>query len=354
LDPFAGAVTTVLAAKMAGLPATGYDLSPLATFVSKVKTRDYDVDHLENLWRRLQRRIRDGSFSRVRGQYSDLICKALPHGILATFEGIDAAIRRLPARAKERDFFRLALLAILPKYSRAVATGGWLKWVSKRTRKTSIPATFADRVALMLEDLRTTGMPRGGLWRIACADARALPNRDEQRYTAVITSPPYPNRHDYTRVFGVELLYGFVNWEEMRRVRYQSIQSHPEARPRRPSYDDYTSPRGLKTVLRKMQDAQLDAKILAMLEGYFIDLHLCLRECQRVTKPGARIAFVVGNAQYRGCPLPVDDYLVRIGKNLGLSRQAVMAVRFRGNSAQQMGEFGRNPSRESVVVFRRE
>ena len=353
LDPFSGAGTTVLAAKMRGLAATGYDVSPLAVFVSRVKTRDYDVGHLEELWGCLQRRIQGRTFSGVRGEYSELIRQALPDGILATFEGIDVAIDALPARAKERDFFRLALLAILPKYSRAVAAGGWLKWVVNRTKSTSIAASLADRVFLMLEDLRTSEIPRGNHWRVVCADARSLPDADA-RYKAVITSPPYPNRHDYTRVFGVELLYGFLNWEQMRRVRYQSIQSHPEARPRRPCYDDYKSPRGLNATLRKMQDAQLDAKILAMLEGYFIDLHLCLRECQRVTKPGGWIAFVVGNAQYRGCPLPVDEYLVRIGQSLGLSRQAVMAVRFRGNSAQQMGEFGRNPSRESVVVFRRE
>ena len=242
LDPFTGAGTTVLAAKMKGLPATGYDISPLATFVSAVKTRDYDIGHLEDAWARVKRAIRHTECTKVRYEYSELVYKALPDAILATFEGIDRAIHKTLSNAKYRNFFRLAFLAILPKYSRAVATGGWLKWVANRTKKTSIPSTLADRVNVMMADLRSAEMPRGRHWVIASADARDLPD-DNRRYTAIITSPPYPNRHDYTRVFGVELLYGFLNWEQTRQIRYQSIHSHPESRPRRPSYDDYILPR---------------------------------------------------------------------------------------------------------------
>ena len=38
-----------------------------------------------------------------------------------------------------------------------------------------------------------------------CEDARSLPLRSDS-VDAVLTSPPYPNRHDYSRVFHIELL----------------------------------------------------------------------------------------------------------------------------------------------------
>ena len=63
------------------------------------------------------------------------------------------------------------------------------------------------------------------------------------------------------------------------------------------------------------------------------------------------MAFVVGNAQYTGQRIPVDELTAEIGEQVGLRCKKLVAVRERGNSAQQMGEFGRNPSRESVVVF---
>lgn len=90
-----------------------------------------------------------------------------------------------------------------------------------------------------------------------------------------------------------------------------------------------------------------------MVEGYFLDMYLCLREVARVCKKGARIAFVVGNAQYNNVPVPVDELTAEIGAQVGLACEKLIAVRYRGNSAQQMGKYGRRPSRESVVVLKK-
>jgi len=56
---------------------------------------------------------------------------------------------------------------------------------------------------------------------------------------------------------------------------------------------------------------------------------------------------VVGNAQYYGVPILVDELTAEIGEQVGLKCQTLVSARHRGNSAQQMGTFGRNPSRES-------
>ena len=55
LDPFAGAGTTILAAKEKGIPATGYDLSPLAVFVTRAKIANYRFKSLESIWTNLAR-----------------------------------------------------------------------------------------------------------------------------------------------------------------------------------------------------------------------------------------------------------------------------------------------------------
>ena len=330
----------------------GYDLSPFAVFVSNVKIRDYAARRLEELRQELVRAIQKTTFTPANGEFPELVRKALPPGILGTFAGVDSAIANLRCGPKYKDFFRLALLSIIPRYSRAVASGGWLKWIVNRTKKTSIATAFARRVELMIDDVRDGGTSEDTNSKARKGDARKLPESDGQ-FSAVITSPPYPNRHDYTRVFGVELMFGFLNWEKTRELRYQTIHSHPEARPHRPKFDDYVVPEGLENVLSEMEAAKLDPKILRMLRGYFIDMHICLRECQRVVKPGGKIAFVVGNAQYRGIALFVDELIAGIGAAIGLEAEKILAVRFRGNSAQQMGEFGRSPSRESVVIFKK-
>lgn len=351
-DPFVGAGTTVLAARQKGIPATGFDLSPFAVFITRVKIAAYDAARAAELWEQLESALHSVIPIETNDHYPGLVKKALPRGILGSFLAAEQAIEGLPTTRKYKDFFRLALLGVIPRFSRAVATGGWLKWVENRRRGTGVRSAMAERVEQMLDDLQSVEKASAARCQAIEADARRLPV-DDQHFSAIITSPPYPNRHDYTRVFGVELMFGFLSWEQTRDVRYQSIHSHPEARPDRPAYGDYEPPRKLENALTKMRRAGLDPKILEMLAGYFIDMHLCLKECRRVVKHGGRIAFVVGNAQYRGVPLRVDELLGEIGAGVGLQLEKIIAVRLRGNSAQQMGQFGRKPSRESVVVFRR-
>ena len=352
LDPFAGAGTTILAAKEKGIPAKGYDLSPFAVLVTKAKIANLDVSRLEDAWEYLQKSLDSMKWDGPTKDYPDLVHKALPGKLLSAFDALDRGISNLSVSEVERDFFRLALLTTIPLYSCAVATGGWLKWIKKRSRLSSIPSAFRRRVDLMLGDLHKVDLPRHPQWHVTQADARMLPDNNG-RYTAVITSPPYPNRHDYTRVFGIELMFGFLDWEETRHLRYQSFHSHPEAHPIRPEICEYKQPLKLAKALAKIRNQTKEPRIPNMLAGYFLDMYICLREIRRVCRSGARIASVVGNAQYYGESIPVDELTAEVGEQVGLTCDKLLVTRYRGNSAQQMGRYGRRPSRESIVLFKR-
>lgn len=352
LDPFAGAGTTLLAAKEKGIPSTGYDLSPLAVLAAQVKIADYDAGRLNDLWLQLRRSIQPARWNGAAKDYPDLVRQALPGKLLGAFDALDRSIAGLDATKIERDFFRLVLLATMPEYSRAVAEGGWLRWVDRRRGTATLLGDFAERVGQMLEDLEKVPGRRGTAWYVRAADARSLPD-EASTYSAVITSPPYPNRHDYTRIFGVELMFGFLDWEQTRQLRYQSFHSHPEARPVRSDTNGYAQPPRLARAIAEIARKEKTPRVKDMLEGYFIDMYLALREVRRVCRSGARLAFVVGNAQYGGIPIAVDELTAEIGEQVGLTCEKLLIVRYRGNSAQQMGKYGRNPSRETVVVFRR-
>jgi len=352
LDPFAGAGTTILAAKEKGIPATGYDLSPLAILAARAKITNFNRPRLQKTSNLLEDNLNPTSWNGHSRVYPCLVEEALPGPLLGAFETISKQIDMLKCPDSERDLFRLALLVTLPKYSRLVATGGWLQWSRKHKRIRTLPRVFVEQIDRMLSDLRQTHLNRERQWNVCISDARRLPDPDG-KYAAVITSPPYPNRHDYTRVFGVELMFGFLNWQQTRRLRYQSFHSHPEAHPTRPDSDGYTSPLRLKRALTRIKKAGSDPRVLRMLEGYFLDMYLCLREMSRVCRDRAKIAVIVGNAQYSGEPVLVDQLTAEIGEQAGLSCEHLLVTRYRGNSAQQMARFGRNQSRETVVVFKR-
>lgn len=349
LDPFTGAGTTLLAAKEMEVPCCGYDLSPFAVLVSNTKTAALSRNRLEPVWRSLQLRLAQRRPAAMRRTYSKLVQKALPEGRLKAFDAVASRIDELDCPPAERDFFRLALISLLPRFSHAIASGGWLRWSNEGADAAAVAGSFRERIGSMLSDVRDEECGGSGHWKAEIADARVLPDPDGT-YSAVITSPPYPNRHDYTRVFGIELMFEFLDWEKNRELRYQSFHSHPEARPRRPSARGYAPPEGLERNIGHLGDARLQR----MLRGYFLDMYLCLCEAVRVGREGAKIALVVGNARYGGKAVLVDEFTAELGERAGLVCREIRAVRWRGNSAQQMGKYGRAASRESVVIFEKQ
>lgn len=194
LDPFVGAGTTLLAAKERGIPCTGYDLLPLAVLAARVKTTDYDTWRLEQAWRALRRALLHSPTEdpahrhEMPRQYPNLVQRALPGPLLGAFDAVARAIDLLPCSDAERDFFRLALLTTIPRFSTAVATGGWLKWIERPISvptggcagpcgdAASVPKAFAQRVEAALRDVAEAHLPRGSLCRVHQADARSLPD----------------------------------------------------------------------------------------------------------------------------------------------------------------------------------
>lgn len=348
LDPFVGAGTTLVAARDRQLPATGYDLSPLAVFVARVKTASFCCHGMKEQWEALKELLQTSCDTYLDHRYPQLVVDALPDGRLEQFHRISQTIDKLGSSTPNRDFFRLALIALIPRFSFAVGNGGWLRWTNNGMGAEEIDSAFRERVEMMISDLPNDRKEQDSRWTADAGDARSLPATSES-HSAVITSPPYPNRHDYTRVFGVELMFAFMNDDETKALRYQSFHSHPEARPKRPDAEEYATPSDLDEKITVVRDRRLQR----MLNGYFLDMYLCLKEIKRICTEGGRIAIVVGNAQYDGESIPVDEYTAEIGESVGLACQEIRTVRERGNSAQQMGRFGRQASRESVVMFRR-
>jgi hypothetical protein len=94
-----------------------------------------------------------------------------------------------------------------------------------------------------------------------------------------------------------------------------------------------------------------DPRIARLLKGYFEDLFLSLQELHRVLRPGGKIAYVIGNVRHAGTMVPVDEILVQLASGAGLVFDCAWVMRQRGNSAQQMGKFGREAARETVVLL---
>jgi hypothetical protein len=62
---------------------------------------------------------------------------------------------------------------------------------------------------------------------------------------------------------------------------------------------------------------------------------------------------VVGNTRWGGVVVPVDHLLMLIAEEKGFIPEKIIVTRLKGNSPQQMKQFGRIAVRESIVIFRK-
>ncbi len=222
LDPFCGGGTTLLTCREVGINAEGYDILLFSVFLSNVKLTDYDPEEIRSALRTFQ------SANHATPAVTDLpdiplVKRAFAPEVKTTLVALKARIEGIN-NPKVRSFFRLAFLSIVESVSNTTKAGGFLRMVKRDIDPRSIENLLMDKLNLMLRDViqgrtkRTGGM---GTAFAKIGDARRLPT--DRIFDAVIGSPPYPNRHDYTRIYELEMVFDFVdNNEELKKIRYET------------------------------------------------------------------------------------------------------------------------------------
>lgn len=351
-DPFVGAGTNLLACKERGLSAIGTDLLPLSVLVSKAKIQDYDPASLK-------RTLEGFSFKRHRDTpdaFADvpLVQKAFRPALRRR---ISELYWQIQAISDEMHclFFLVGLLGLLVPLSKTTRDGGWPRIVrDKEVPERAVKSLFLKRMKALIKDVesRSISTENGAFWVTEQADARNAIL--DQPVDIVISSPPYLNRHDYTRVFALELALAVVETAaDLIQLRYQTLRSHVEARAPEQDYPYYKAPASLQGTLEMIALKAKDTRIQPMVTGYFEDLYAVLLNLSKLVRSEGRVALVLGNVRFCGVMIPVDRIVADIGQLVGFQLEKIIVTRYRGNSAQQMGRFGREPARESIVVWRK-
>jgi len=356
LDPFCGSGTTLLTCKELGINARGFDILPFSVFLTNVKISDYDVVELERQLTLLTGSMKKASsFKKMALPDIPLVKKAFKPEVEERLLELKSAIDAISA-PKVRAFFNLGFLNILESVSNTSKAGGFLRLIRRDVNSNLIESIFLDKVKSMLEDVIEHGKSekdRAVSVVAEIGDARKLSTK--QKFDAVITSPPYPNRHDYTRIYALEMVFDFVTTnEELKSIRYQTIRSHVEARKKYEAAG-YRKPEILDNIIEEIRrNGTNNPQVIGMIEGYFEDMYLALSEISRCLKNEGRVGLVVSNVRFAGINIPVDEILAEIGAQVGLTPKEILAARYRGNSSQQMRDYTRKPSRESIIIWQKD
>lgn len=196
LDPFCGVGTTLLSCKQREIKSIGFDVSPFFVFVSKVKTRDYDLDKLREAisetmkWKfeRPEKLPKEKFIRKVFSRYTLEDAIFYKNKIL----GIEDE--------KSRDFLLLALIDSAIKSSWTIKDGAMIR-IDKRG-KPPLKKYFKYKIKKMFKDLRNSNISPIET-KVEIGDAREIKLEDNS-VDAVITSPPYLNKIEYTKIYNIE------------------------------------------------------------------------------------------------------------------------------------------------------
>lgn len=365
-DPFVGCGTTPLVAKQMGFGTWGIDILPVAVFVAQVKLRGLEAYDLGLLRSEIDRLLTTPFHPPSLSAPQDvrIIRLAYDPDTLEQILFFKEEIQQIEDEPT-REFLLLGLTSILEKVSYTSKDGQYLR-LRKDRKIPAVRDVLHSQLDLMYSDLvgeqaqlRLPGLaetpPDGrGCKRcyIAQTDARSFAASSDDHADIIITSPPYLNRYDYSRIYSLELCLQFVNeFEELKQVRHSLLRSHIESRDA-PTHDVHHP--AVLEILDNLAGQDLNnPRIPVMIRGYFEDMNQVLKQLAQVCRPGARIALVVANARFHGELIPVDLLLSELAVDAGFEVERIIITRYKGNSSQQMGRFGRVAVRESVATWRK-
>ena len=375
LDPFCGSGTTLLAAKEEGLSSIGFDINPVSTFISEVKTADYSEEDIITLRKLIGKILNMSVENKLDKPELSIIDKVFNEEILNVLLCLKEAINEVKEK-KHHDFLKLGWLSILEEVSNARKEGNGIKYrFTKRTpngyvtlpqkeweekafgkhKKNFVFDALKEKYSEMLYDIEHSRF-KTTKTLIYQESALAIDKHIKKgTISTVIFSPPYANSFDYFEIFKVELWMGdFVkNYEELKNLRRKALRSNVNSELNSSGTIKFAELDLLLSFLK--EDKLWDDNIKKVLYGYFTDMKIVLEKAFECLKPNGECVIVVGNSAYGGVIIPTDALLAHIAKKIGFEGVEINVARHLTTSSQQKVELTtlKEHLRESVIVMRK-
>ncbi|HUT01340.1 MAG TPA: hypothetical protein VM031_02705 [Phycisphaerae bacterium] len=351
LDPFSGVGTVPLCMKYRGVPAWSVEINPYLYFVGEVKTRDYhDVDSIRDCLLKFVALLREEAgrlpeegkaeqYLSENEQFVPPIHRPLRWWSAGNLMQLTCLRRLLLTQTDlpvdQMDLLKLSVLSILVPVSNARHNHVSLTFAAEALPTVSVADVLEEKCREMISDLRRVSeLPRATV-RAFLGNSKevstVLPSN--RQVSAVITSPPYPNRFSYARETRPHLFFlNFVTrarqvgeletdaiggtWGKATSVLSKGI------RPANDFLSEILSP----YVGSIDQDCNLMGSYVTK---YFNNIYSHAAELAKVCHKRCRLAYVIGNSKFFGKPLPSDELLAAVFEHHGFDREGISRMRRR-------------------------
>jgi hypothetical protein len=350
LDPFCGTGTTALACAQAGIRCDTVDINPFLVWLADAKCASYSEADIHQAEAILDGALRQPKHSAWLPGIKD-IEKWWPPETLAELAPIFATLSQATASAQAKALLDITFCKVLIQVA-AVSFGHQSMSFKKGVQSTTLlrvgeSQRLCDLFRKAFGDIAASAreaVPEG-LGHAFLGDARKLESVPGlgNKYTVVITSPPYPNRMSYIRELRPYMYWlGFLSsGRQAGELDWKAIGGTWGCATSNlarwlPDPDIQILCEGFKQVI---EDISVRSSVLGKyVFKYFQDTVRHVRSLHPVLQPGASLYYVVGNSKFYDVLLPVEEIYAAIFRAEGLGRVTIERIRKR-SSKKELFEF---------------
>lgn len=347
LDPFAGAGTTLIEAKLEGRQAVGFEINPLLHFVNEACLEwSVSPDELRNELPRLERDVRRSAgvsleelpahglavppiHNATRWWRPDVLVELvfLRRGIEAT---TDPHLKRL---------LLLALAGVLvPDLTNVTLGRLQLHFIDRTGHEIDVWGTYSRHVLHIADDLTTlkqAGADSHGSAQCFHQDSLDLSRVNlEEKVSAVVTSPPYPNRYSYVwntrpHLFMLGLMETGKEAADLDKKTIGGTWGTATSEVSKGIFKPVNS--AVAAVVGPVAEAiRAEDNLMAnYVMHYFNRLSIQIAAMEPILTADARLAYVVGNSWIKGVYIETDVMLGEIIERMQLGYSVFDVHRFR-------------------------
>ncbi|HZS00076.1 MAG TPA: DNA methyltransferase [Chloroflexota bacterium] len=378
LDPFCGTGTVLVECKKRGIPSVGVEANPMAHFASRVKVNWRPdpaglLEHAQEVAAAAERElaraglhddpaltqgVEGAELRRLAPDAERLLLRdsISPLPLHKTLVLLDCLDRNRGERYRDHELLALAKAVVLTSSNLHF---GPEVGVGPAKRDAPVIAPWLAAVGAMADDLVRVGGLQDVPAVVHHGDSRHLRDMLEpQSVDGIITSPPYPNEKDYTRTTRLEsVLLGFIrDRADLRALKQGLLRSNTRNVYKADDDDRWVAEHPeIQRIAAAIEARRVELGKTSGFERlygrvtrlYFGGMARHLADLRAVLRPGARLAYVVGDqASYLRVMIRTGHLLAEIAWALGYEPAAVEL--FRTRRATATGE----DLREEVVVLR--
>lgn len=360
LDPFSGSGTTLVVGKEKGMKTIGFDVNPIATFISQVKTKNYSESEILEL-RKIYDSFSYATFKEVKEKEKPNL-KIIDNlffeeDLLKLLKLENYILEKYKNKEKILKLMKIAYIESLENISKVKKDGNGIKY-KKNFLKIDIVNEFKKNLKKIIISLENNVnyFSKKNEESIIINDSflnskKYIGNRVDY----VIFSPPYANCFDYCAVYKLELWMGrFVNsYADFKKLRGMAVRSHVNGSLKEDLEYNYEI---VNWISEKLYEEKLwDKKIPKMLKYYFDDMTKVIKNLSEILVEGGKCAIVVGNSSYKGYVVPTDIILSMISEKFDFKVEKIEVARYLRTSSQQMKEYHYKKKylRESIIFLKK-